>query len=519
MPPRRSADRNKNTLSYQQWAIRVPDEAIALRDRYKKALIREARIDPNTFIEYVIRDDLTGKRLVQAPYHEELQQLITDNDRVLIWGHVESGKTVNLAIGRTLYEIGRNPNIRAAVFSSREEQAVKIVSAVATYIRESPECAEVFPHLRPGSKWSTRAFNVVRQTKARDYTFEAFPIGGKATGTRIDWLVLDDVLTWDFALSKAKRRWLLDWFFSSSVMGRLSTNARVMLLGNAYHPDDLMHTVEKLDGWVAKRYPVLDEHGKPAWPDTWPEERIEKRRAEIPPDEFARQMMCLPIDETKARFRREAIDACLARGIGLNLVHNSRGLPGESFVVHGVDLGTRKKKGADWTVIFTLAVHANEDRQVLSIQRGQWDGRKIADMLLDTYDRFGGIFFVEDVAAQIFILDMLKAESAIPVHGFTTGKNKHHPEFGVEAMAAEFVAGKWIIPSQLKKPADPEIAEWISEMIFYEPTAHTGDRLMASWFAREAARLSGRPATKLDYGQGRPKPHRDRLRGLPWKRV
>jgi hypothetical protein len=26
------------------------------------------------------------------------------------------------------------------------------------------------------------------------------------------------------------------------------------------------------------------------------------------------------------------------------------------------------------------------------------------------------------------------------------------------------------------------------EMLFYSPEAHTGDRLMASWFAREGAR-------------------------------
>jgi hypothetical protein len=29
---------------------------------------------------------------------------------------------------------------------------------------------------------------------------------------------------------------------------------------------------------------------------------------------------------------------------------------------------------------------------------------------------------------------------------------------------------------------------WISEMIYYDPAAHTGDRLMASWFATECAR-------------------------------
>jgi hypothetical protein len=35
-------------------------------------------------------------------------------------------------------------------------------------------------------------------------------------------------------------------------------------------------------------------------------------------------------------------------------------------------------------------------------------------------------------------------------------------------------------------------------MLFYDPTTHTGDRLMASWFAREAARNY---APELLYGR------------------
>jgi hypothetical protein len=34
----------------------------------------------------------------------------------------------------------------------------------------------------------------------------------------------------------------------------------------------------------------------------------------------------------------------------------------------------------------------------------------------------------------------------------------------------------------------PQIQEWIDEMLYYQPSAHTGDRLMACWMAREAAR-------------------------------
>ena len=38
------------------------------------------------------------------------------------------------------------------------------------------------------------------------------------------------------------------------------------------------------------------------------------------------------------------------------------------------------------------------------------------------------------------------------------------------------------------RPLPSEVLAWIQEMLYYDPEAHTGDRLMASWFAREAAR-------------------------------
>jgi hypothetical protein len=72
-------------------------------------------------------------------------------------------------------------------------------------------------------------------------------------------------------------------------------------------------------------------------------------------------------------------------------------------------------------------------------------------------------------------------------------QNKHHPEYGVESLAAEMAAGKWIIPCELDGSVQPEVSLWLTEMLYYDPQGHTGDRLMASWIAREGARKgSGR---------------------------
>lgn len=49
--------------------------------------------------------------------------------------------------------------------------------------------------------------------------------------------------------------------------------------------------------------------------------------------------------------------------------------------------------------------------------------------------------------------------------------------------------GLWLIPSgQSGAELTEDVREWQRDMLFYSPESHTGDRLMASWFAREAAR-------------------------------
>lgn len=44
-------------------------------------------------------------------------------------------------------------------------------------------------------------------------------------------------------------------------------------------------------------------------------------------------------------------------------------------------------------------------------------------------------------------------------------------------------AGKWLTP------AHPDVDMWLSEARAFDPSAHTGDRLMASWLAKEGVRM------------------------------
>ena len=471
------------------WAIKNPKLASRMLADYAKLRIKVARDDPNEFMEFVIRDR-EMRPIRQAPIHEQFQHLADLHDRLIVWGHVESGKTMQLAIGRTLWRLGKNPNLQIAVVgSAAKNQSAKITAALMQYIQRSRELRAVFPHLRPGRPWGVTAFNVDRTAFSKDPSVQATSVEtGSLQGSRIDLMIIDDVVTHDNSLTQENRDKLHDQLNSTTFLGRLTEHAQVIWLGNAMHPEDAMHRIARNPRWYFARFPVLTPDGKSTWPSQWSLKRIQEKRDELPPDEFARQMMCTARDDAAGRFKREWVNRCLDRGVGKKLSTTLGYLPPGYGVYTGVDLGHRKKAGADFTCLFTIVVHPNEDRELISIDTGRWAGPEIVNRIIDHHNRFGSIVYVENNGAQQYIVDFTKDISAAPVRPLFTGKNKVHPENGIEGMAVEVGNAKWIIPSYGNHRSYPEVELWIDEMIYYDPKAHAGDRLMASWIAREGSK-------------------------------
>jgi hypothetical protein len=119
-----------------------------------------------------------------------------------------------------------------------------------------------------------------------------------------------------------------------------------------------------------------------------------------------------------------------------------------------------------------------------------------------TYARYNGSATVEDNGAQVYLLqfaDALLSEGMElpPIYPWTTGKNKWNASFGVASLAVEMARGQWIYPCTEAFPGcpveqlvcPPELEALIQEELDFKPDgSHTGDRLMAKWFARELIR-------------------------------
>ena len=507
-------------------------------------MIASAREDFNAFVAYVLRDEETGKRIKQAWLHRQWNMLRRKHKRLVLLSHVEAGKTQQLSIALSLFILGRNPRSRIAIVSNTQEQAKKIVASIKAYIEKSPELMAVFPDLRPGDKWAESLITVVRTGSIKEPSVQAFGSTGKITGSRLDYVIVDDIHGEDNVRTKDQRDKVHQWFYSTPV-SRLGESARVVLVGNAWHPDDLLHRLER-EGWPTYRFPIIVtddlvasfpdqglEVGAPTWPERWSLDRINALRTgtpeqpAIPPIEFARAYLCTARDDHDARFKQAWMDVAKRRGEVSEIydfVHSTRDLLSEEYTADelpsatrdifeamlsplqgdgsarlftGVDLSTGEAK--DLTVLFTLCSYPNGDRRVLNIESGRWQIDEIVARIIGCYQRFGSIFMVENVGTQQWLMQLLVKHTAIPVFPITTGRSKADPIFGVESLAAELANGKWIIPS--KNNFAPDEAEaWIEDMLYYNPKQHTGDRLMAAWFARTGAERAERGGGSTSVG-------------------
>lgn len=182
-------------------------------------------------------------------------------------------------------------------------------------------------------------------------------------------------------------------------------------------------------------------------------------------------------------------------------------------VYTGVDLAVQKHSAADFTVLFTIAVypphgpHGHCARRVLEIQRGKWYALDICKRVVDAHVRFNSQVILENNQAQDYIRQMIvqgaagwdvEKDEADParnwLRGYTTGRQKANPDFGVEALAAEFAREQWIFPTtgfdaKGTPQLSTEMEECWNEILYYDPASHTGDILMAMWLAKEGARM------------------------------
>lgn len=462
-----------------------------------------ARTDPDLFMEFVLREKtastveipgrgIQGDPVIQHRIHIEMQEAVTEHRHVVIEGHPECGKTMQIGVGRTLMAIGQNVDTQGALIGNTQGAAVKTLTSIKTYIERSDEYHAVFPKVKPGGLWTSTAITVERMSASRDPTVQTVGYHGDILGSRLHWWVADDFLDHENTRTEEARREAETWF-RRSVLTRELDNAWGAFLTNSWHERDMTASLKR-DGWKRLIFPVLDEHGVPTWPERWPLHRIKARIPIIGVSDYVRLFLCKPRDDSSRTFMPEAVELCFENGRGYSLLD---GIDEDdatfALVITGVDIGASRRRGGK-TVLSTLGIHADKRVQQLALRSGRGGSSWLFEQMADVAERFGGVMVVENNGIQKMVVEVAQQRGediAAPIYPFQTNRNKYAPETGIPTMAAEFDVGKWILPDK----DNLEMQELAMDLDSYDPELHTGDHLMATWMARTYARRLMRRAS------------------------
>ncbi|MBF0246769.1 MAG: phage terminase large subunit, partial [Alphaproteobacteria bacterium] len=190
----------------------------------------------------------------------------------------------------------QNPNLRIMVLAADLSLARKMTRNVKRIIERHPACAGLKPKNR--DQWASDQFTVERDAELRDPSMLAKGITANVTGSRADVVICDDVEvpnTCDTPQKREDLRDRLDEIDYVLVPGGLqlyvgTPHTYYTIYANSPRRD-VGEEVVYLEGFHRLVIPILDAHGRSAWPDRFPEKKIAAIKRRSGPNKFLSQMM------------------------------------------------------------------------------------------------------------------------------------------------------------------------------------------------------------------------------------
>jgi phage terminase large subunit-like protein len=339
--------------------------------------ISAARRDPNRFIEYAFQDK-HGRSLHQAAFHQRWQESIyhshfspQGHKRLMVVAPRDHGKTTQV-IGRALWELGDNQNLRLKIACQSDSKAMERLFEITDNLERNEAVKRVFPSMVPACRgdWTKHKIVVDRKLFSKDASVEALGILSTATGGRCDMLIADDIVDRRNALQYPQIRETIKHAWKSDWTNLLEPDGRVIYICTLWHTADLSHellenpafavlrydvtaTMEKIQASVALPYAVSGNGRRerrawtePLW-DHWTKEALVMRRDEIGQAEFDRA------------FRNIALSGEIAV-VDLSLIQYSDELPKDLIFVQGFDLAIGQKQHHNFFACVTVAVSPSE---------------------------------------------------------------------------------------------------------------------------------------------------------------
>lgn len=464
----------------------------------------------------------------------------------------DHGKSKHLSVAYPLWRIAKNHNVRILAISRTSIITESFLSEIVSNIERNekykawakfidPSTKGVQPRLKFGKKmiedWSGNSITIERENiSLKDPTIAATGLFGQILSRRADIIILDDVVDQQNSMTELQRKKVIDWI-ETTVIPVLVPGGTLIYLGNTWHTEDvvskfmtdprfqvqkrlgaIVHDADRQDLWqqwgsimlnitipprerkrqadefYTMHKEEMDRGAQTLWPSRYPYSDLFFIRM-LNPFMFARMYQCDPSNRPDQVIKDEWIDHALVKGKHLRFQDQPH--PKNYLMVSagGMDLAISQEEMADDTALVYLDVVKDGydgvedgDYLVRQIHRGHFTPNEQRTIAKTAWANHGmQTIRVESVGYQKSLVIDLVNES-VPVTAYNTGGEKFDPEIGINSLAVVMELGKMVIPSDPTDARTLELASKLSNEMRAFPDGHTGDSLMALWFAFSEAR-------------------------------
>jgi len=228
---------------------------------------------------------------------------------------------------------------------------------------------------------------------------------------RPDLVIMDDLESTESVRSPDQRKKLADWFFADVVP--LGKEARFFIIGTMLHEDCLLANLirkppkdKEGNHWTTFQYGVIDEEGKPTWPEKYDEDWINAKRKEY----ISRGQLY--------RFNTEYMNVAVTREDRTFDIERVRFytkdqiepvMRGGMDIIQIVDPGLDANADHDPSVIWTSAMDKDGNLWVLDVVRKHMVHHELLDTIVAQYKKWNPRdVFIEAVQAQTWLLQDLE---------------------------------------------------------------------------------------------------------------
>lgn len=446
------------------------------------------------------------------PLHEHgytWAKVALENDLLLLNVPPGHAKTTIMAQWYVIWTLACDRNAQIIVVSKTMDGAKKTAYKIAYELEFNKQLNIDFGRFRPrnaNSKWSTGegALLVEGKNLAEGSGDVSVQIRGQLQqilGMRATLIIADDASDWKTAKSPMERDNQLQWFLGE-VMTRLQPEGKAVCIGQRVHVEDLYGMLssqvddEGSQVWNQISTPaILDrETKKVLWPEMWPWEKLERRRAQLGAALFETMYQQNP--EAAGEFVRrawieglEGYPGCLDRGriVGDGGVGDWERLNIPVQRVISIDPSPTRYCGivvADVPFVPNSTVFSCN---IVDISRGIYGLSEMLEEIERLTLRYGPQICIFEQNSAKWLHEDPTWNMLIPFYRKVIGHNtvagnKQDPVMGVWSLGADFEAGRIRFPyGDAESRATSE--QLITEALSY-PNGRTDDVLMALWFIK-----------------------------------